>query len=550
MLLVVGLVVRDPTMLAQPYADVKGNPAQASKEIAQVAYQDSLQLHIDSWSALLNDARSDKYCKYGIYASRILGVKHPELYLQGDAIFLKHIMSNNGYQMAYSIKDVHDPYFTGSNMKGPPFSFNDVNFASYSAGSSGSLYAEEYPVLPFVDMRMYPIATTLKPATNKITQLELAEQFYFSLSQKRDAMKGLYLICCDSEDAYVYDNGNLTWMKSLDRVATIEGNPILILNDKNVWYPLMGRDDTAQDPTLDTVVKKYATATQTPKLTASEIELVAILREVTKLDGEAQVLMACLAAVHSEGTDTGGHQYTEFVDAWKKLKIAPRAMGIFEEIIRRANRLSPIAAHLAWTFRGQEGEEGLKKMTNEYLRYAATRGKDYAHGHTWTCNLVGQTIDECYRTQAGHCTWQSASMAAVLDLAGMDSYLIEGVVCEGDLKWAGHHTVYVPKYDLILDNARIGERNTVLSRSGNAKFGAIRYISHEGKWANPWIGAYVGTLSPKQLIQTLSYLKSLHDDDIRGLRLTPGLPPEFISYSELTEKLNQEQGSWRSFELP
>lgn len=65
-------------------------------EEAERSFETGCEAHEYLWEMVLDGAGADKYDKYGIYASRILVVKHPEVYLQGDALFLEQIMTSNG----------------------------------------------------------------------------------------------------------------------------------------------------------------------------------------------------------------------------------------------------------------------------------------------------------------------------------------------------------------------------------------------------------------------------------------------------------------------
>ena len=69
------------------------------------------QTHQDAVEMVLTKAKTDNYYKYGIYAARILAVKHPEIYLQADDLFLETIETNTGFKKAYEIDDVSSDYF-------------------------------------------------------------------------------------------------------------------------------------------------------------------------------------------------------------------------------------------------------------------------------------------------------------------------------------------------------------------------------------------------------------------------------------------------------
>ena len=501
------------------------------------SFGSSFEAHQYLWGQTLGEAQVDKYSKYAIYASRILAVKHPEVYLQGDAIFLKQIMTTSGYRAVYLIENIDDTRYEQALLGGPPFSFKDVELESYEIVSSSQLYPENYPLFAYLDMRLFPIATTLKTWENEITQLELGEQFYFSLKENRGSAVGLYIIYCDNEETYLYDNGELTWMENLTKTGVIRGNPILIFNEENVWYPLMDRNDTAKDPMLNHIVEEYSTDIQIPQLTEFEENAIETLKQITELEGENQVLMAAIAAVHNEGTGRSIEEYSKFETAWEELGLPSYALGVFQEIYKRADYLSPITAYLAWISGGHEGKDKIEAITGEYLKYAGspTYNYSFAWGHIWNCMLIGTTIDESYRTRAGHCVWQAANISSVLDALNIKNYIIQ------ILFQNFHHIVYLPQYDLIVSNGAV-----VSNIENRYSYLGISFISSEGKWAHPRLYTYVGTLSPEESVNVLNFLKGKIDGGIefRGIMGTGS----FVSWSELISGLENEE--WAPFELP
>ncbi len=480
----------------------------------------------------------DEYSKYAIYASRILAVKCPEVYLQGDALFLRQIMTADGYRKVYLIENIHDTRFRDTFLSGLSFSFKDVEFETYEIVSSSQLYPENHPLFTYLDKRLFPVSTTLKTWENKITQLELGEQFYFSLKENRGFAGALYIIYCDNGETYLYDNGELIWMKDLTKTEVINGNPVLILNEENVWYPLMERDDTTRDPMLNHIVEEYSTNVRIPQLTEFEENALEILKQVTELDDENQVLMATIVAAHTEATTRWPlENYHEFEAAWGELGIPLHAHGVFQEIYKRADHLSPITAYLAWISGGHEGKDKIEVITGEYLKQAGSPTHDYefAHGHIWNCMLVGKTIGESYRTRAGHCVWQAANISSVLDALNIKNYIIQIFYHNF------HHVVYLPRYDLIVSNGAV-----FTEIENKPPYLAINFISSEGKWSHPRLNTYVGTLSPEESINVLNFLKGKIDEnvDIRGIEGTYS----FASYSELISGLREEE--WTSFKLP
>jgi len=197
----------------------------------------------------LSKAETDRYYSYAIYASRTLAVKHPEVYLQGNDIFAQVITTAPGFKQAYETKNIHSDYFMKLQLEGDSFSFDDVDFDKYELITSKEIYPPDYPFPPFFDRRMAPISVSLKTFDSKITQLEKAERLYFEA--KHGGASDLFLLYCDNENAYLYQDGSLIWAESQEKVTSVEGNPVLIFNEQYVWYPLMERNDTDKSELLN-----------------------------------------------------------------------------------------------------------------------------------------------------------------------------------------------------------------------------------------------------------------------------------------------------------
>ena len=126
-------------------------------------------IHEKIWEKVINEAKVDKYLKYGIYCSRSLAVKHPEIYLQADIRFFEHITNNPGFKRAYAIKDIHTSDLYGPNFptwmeRSPPFTFDDVDFKKFLLKNMKELYPKDYPLLPFYDLVSYLLSFNHLPS--------------------------------------------------------------------------------------------------------------------------------------------------------------------------------------------------------------------------------------------------------------------------------------------------------------------------------------------------------------------------------------------------
>ena len=509
----------------------------------------AIQIHEDAWSKFASQAESDAYLKYAIYAYRTLAVKHPEVYLQGDNILAEVLTTNAGSKEAYQTKDVHSDYFYQAWTQGASFSFDDVDFTKYNLVSCQELYPSDYPFLPFLDRRLDLITTTLKTFDDRITQLEKAEQLYFA--EKKKGYKELYLIYCDNENAYLYRDESLISAREQKEVEQPEGNPILIFNEDDVWYPLMERDDTDKSKLLSELVAKYSTAVKEPKLSDFEKGLIPQLKEVTKFTDARSLVFLKLACINAGQTmpDLLPQEIRqEFIDSRLTFFVwCERALN------EKMNLFSPISAYLAAIAQENEGKTGIEAMCDEYAKYTRTSGYRFSHGHIWRCTMLEYGIEHAYRTHAGHCVVQSAAIGATLELAGIDRYRLQGLATS-DGRVASHDFIYVPQYHLVISNGIIETSGTVICPSklgGGYKY--LQFVEHNGKWAYLWrtsiCSPFYGTLSPNETIEILDYLRSIHNDDIQGGRREGGRLIA-IPFEQVKQQLAEEQKRWHPCELP
>jgi len=479
----------------------------------KIAYQ----VHEEAWRNAVQEAVKDRYTKYGIYTTRILAVTHPEILLKADSRFINHITTNRGYSNSYAVKDVHSREFLTDMQfrKYPPFSFKAVDFSSFNITSFKEIYPEEYPVFDFLDRRMLPVASTLKTRTNTITELEKAALIYQRERINRGSIEGLYIIHCENEKTYLKLDSQLIDAASEEQVKTIEGNPILIFNEEAVWYPLMDRNDP--NPELQKTVKQYSIKNSLPALTRFESEIISRLKTVTLLETPRQYAMAEICSCRSTGRQTCTTPLSEWFplhSLWDIALPAKKARawqyyGYLEQMLIRGNKLSPIAAYLAALSKEAQGYDKLVVLNKEWVGRVALPNYGYVWGHLWDECLVEYNIDESFRTSAGHCMVQGMIMSAVLEMVGIDNWLMEGEVP------GSHHYVWIPGYEATFDNARlkISMNNVILDWPRGNK--VLARFHHNGKFCSPIAGGeYSGSFSPRECVEELDRLASKYGNVI------------------------------------
>ena len=475
------------------------------------------RVHEKTWQNTLSGAAQDKYDKYAFYASRILTVKHPEALLKADTRFINHITTNNGYSNSYAHKNVHSREFLTDMQfrKYPPFKFDAVDFDAIKTVKFRELYPEEYPIFPYLDRRVLPIASTLKTREGKLTELEKIAMYYQRERVDTGECNGLLVIYCDNERAYLLNQGKLNDDSARD-VEEVEGNPVLIFNEEEVWYPLMERDDTGRNEYLKRTVEQFSSDVTLPELSDVEKKYVTQLKTLTELD-ERQMGMAVITGCRSTGRQTCNaplSEYRPFHAIWDETLPASKVRawqyyGYIEQILIRGNKLSPISAYIASQSLASTGYDKLVSIEAEWLGRVALPGYNYVWGHLWDECLVEYSVDESFRTSAGHCMVQAMIISAILDMSGIDNYMMEGEVS------GSHHYVLIPEYEFTFDNARLhsNRKHVMLGMPRGNK--VLARFHHNGKFCSPIAGGhYSGTWSPEEAVSELDYLANLWGNKI------------------------------------
>jgi len=495
----------------------------------------SLLIHKDAWSDVVDNAKLHKDFKYGIYASRVITVKHPEIYLKADDSFSAAITSNPGFKKVYFTKDIHSPdlfWKRQLEMKGAPFSFGDVNFNDLRVKSNRNLYPDEFPFFSYIDRRLLPIASTLKTFESEVTEFEKAAIFYFKL--KQNGSTNAFIIYCDNESAYVAYDSHLVRCNNMEESAEISGNPILIFNEDFTWYPLMNRDDTSKSPRLNQLVSTCSTSKTMPTLTRYEEETVTKLQEATGIESPVAETFAVLSSMRSTG-----NVLDNFHPLWEK--ILPKdfrlaeSFAIIKQFLMKGNLLSPVSAFLAARSKAGSGCQKLWTLSREWIGRTATKNWPKTRDHLWWCSHLEYSIDETFRTRAGHCVTQSCNISSALTLAGIDHYVLEaGRIHDSET----HHYIFVPEVDAIIDDGRIiSSQNTVLYPRETITGGflnVIIYLCHQARWANIIRNNYSGNIPPAEAVEEASKFAKINDD---MLNLLAPSDRSVISKSDLIGEL-------------
>jgi len=495
----------------------------------------------ETWKITLEQARTNRHYKYGIYASRILAVCHPEIYLKADALFLSYL----------------------GDLK---FSLETLNLESVKTIESKQVYPDGYDYLPFLDRRLLSITSTLMSTKHEVTQIERSVWYYFE-RKKTNGLSDLFLIYCNNENTYLYCKDKLVWMRNLQNVDKMDGNPVLIFNEETVWYPLMNRDDTNTDLGLKTAVGRYSTNITTPNLADIEAELVDTLRVVTRLPHpeERQVALALSLKVGARLDFIDRFPYLtpndldqKFIRSLWRGFLELNSWGTILKALAVANYLSPITIHLVSISSQYQGEARIGVICAEYRKHLMLIGNKWDAARQY----VMYTIDESYISQLGDCGVYTSHATSVLNLLHISHYMIHGsgMSRHEDLS---HMWIYVPTYDLIISNMGVTRHHTVIEKIKEQQeaipFNMIDFVMFEDNWAefrfwtDPSLFEFKGNISPNRTIPILDDLREIHDEAIAG-RACGWRQGRFVnqevSILDLVQYLQREQDHWKPVELP
>jgi len=242
-------------------------------------------IHQEAWQKAATNSQFDNYYKYSIYSTRSLAVKHPEIYLQADSVWMEALTTvYGGWQAEYEVRDRKDEFYWDSCGKiiyyafaqetkkdGSEFQWSKMKWTNHrqNALDNKNLYPPEAPYLNWYDLRLNLLWNGIKGENWKTPFLTIAEALYF---QQRSVGQKVYLLISDSSKGYVADANQI--IDPLTGIAItksqIKGNIVLVMNNINVWYPLMSRDDRVKDNLLSSIVTRYCSEGQVPPLSNFE----------------------------------------------------------------------------------------------------------------------------------------------------------------------------------------------------------------------------------------------------------------------------------------
>lgn len=254
-------------------------------------------------------------------------------------LFAELIATHSGYARVYQ-EAVESMYLTANfKLDSEPFSFEMVDFAQFKIIPKEEMYGTEIFLYPFIDERIFPIHTTLK--TKSITSIEAANLRYVKARIDGNPVNETFIIFTKERDAFLYCKGKFYDCLGEEIEPETIKDPVLVFNEQVVWYPLMGRDDSAKSRELKAIVAVIATNDNLPSLGTVETKLVDQLKVVSELKDSAQKKLASIYSIHYNGEIGSGKLIMTALSSFGKKLMFQNLL-----IMKIGNYLSPHTSYI------------------------------------------------------------------------------------------------------------------------------------------------------------------------------------------------------------
>ena len=448
----------------------------------------SMVLHQRAWEDAANNCGVDSLYKYSVYSSRSLAVSNPEVYLQADKLWMDMIAGCNGWRANYLARNrgvtgdkwleevllIIDDGFRGDKNV-DAFKWEAFNWEEHRKNATDLFdFYEDAETLECVDNRLVFLWNAMKGLDWQMPYTALAEAEYMRLtSEGKDA----YLILTEGRKGYVAEltENTIVLHDSLtgNLADDVDGSAVLVMNNENVWYPLMDRDDRGKDAGLLSVVKKYCNEYETPELTEFEARILEDLREGTRLENKDEFSWAKLLAIRAVNQNT-----------WRATPLRELSAELFPEryaedsnysdspneqqvqgmvITEMGNRLSPVSAAWAEIIQrnASEPEKAFETLGNTYWErfHRTDSSSNFVYGdyyHCWLPNLDDKLI-----SGLGNCIVEATNIMSALSLADLDEWEVYETNWFS-LERRGGHVIcgaYTPDGDYSLSNGLFNTRD-------------------------------------------------------------------------------------------
>lgn len=388
-------------------------------------------IHTNAWLDVATKAAKDVRYKYAIYASRTLSVNNPEVYLQGDNLFYyyaKRPYMRETYEFRSQKKNEREALiesFGKNQLGGNPFLWSDVNIKKYITSDYSTIY-KDYPMLSYLDKRMFSVESALMGTDWKAVPINMVEFMYFK--HKANGEKP-YILFMEDGNAYLYSNNQL-YSCNGENISAVKGEMILAFNENNVWYPLFDRDDTQKDAVLNKIVSTYrAAAGNSPSLNENEKRIIGLLKKNTKLETEMDFdkLQLVVSKIYYNFYPLRGSSANKTAQ-YENSSLSVYKSGVIYKI---GNYLSPATAYYAALAKLYENSN-VNEFTTIVQKEVAERYHSGAENGRYTVALrlwlewddFFSTMDDFILTKSSMCMFSATNQASIFELANIENLKI------------------------------------------------------------------------------------------------------------------------------
>ena len=208
---------------------------------------------------ILSRAKKYKIERYSWYASRMLFVRHPELYLKADSLYAEILAFTPGFLEMYQsktrdrkkLKILMKRYY--KTKQGHPLLIRDMDLSTFKITKNKYLYKnQKIESSPFLDERIAPLMSILKRVDYRITSLESAFLHWFKYKQRGEKTWIVYTI---KRQAYLYRN-NRFYLHGRLLTRIPEKKTVMVFNNKLCYSPVLNRDDSKKSSEIRKLIRK------------------------------------------------------------------------------------------------------------------------------------------------------------------------------------------------------------------------------------------------------------------------------------------------------
>lgn len=473
-------------------------------DLAFAENSDTFELHHAAWENILKSEKEIN--KYALYASRLLSVKHPEVYLQADMSTLNDIRQrwpDIAKQLTWKnlekIRTIHEK----------------------------DRYPEGAPFFPLLDRRLLPATATLRilkggkiRRQTKMTALEKSVLAYFIQTKIQSSSQPHILYCRDSRaylvstDEVVADEATAMSDMKKTKLSETKCEPLLIFSKETSWFPLMGRE--AVPPPFKKTLSLLRREDFPLVMTREEKEHLPRLQQLTVLNPREKSLVFLLVQKRGPMVVTRVKVDLNYslLSRWQEnLGNYPEKLEtnvgrihtglshlLMQEVHLVSNRLSPMTAYLASnrTCRTRPPE----CLIHKYQKY-------FAWNLLWAWGFTSLSLDEALASGGGGvCAEQATYTASILELMDIDYYAVHFLGFNKTGKRKDHRIVYVPSWDATFSGNKLFKGFLEPNNYKN-----LIYISNRGGWTfftgKLWMGNASRTTSQNIIKEFLAITRKL-----------------------------------------